>query len=246
MSQVPVLPPNSELTVQPESTTQKLPGFEEYNAILEKYPSPSACESLFCIGYQSEGKTQFGADINAGVLVEKPFKNREAWYASINHASNSTELSPFVSGTADMGLAMKWIIQKRSEKDTQLCVIDSTKLKPGSMIEMNRVLDALGGSSSGEHNTNVLIWQSIPATAVENRMFLNDIPVLTGFLPETEPGKVTREEEYQDDCELYLQSKTELSFKDWWIAGHPKGPESAASEPGIRQIVESFRLTKDS
>ncbi|SRR6266567_410984 len=89
MSQVPVLPPNSKFIVQPESTTKKLPSLEEYNAILEQYPQPTACEVLYCIWHQSEEKTQFEADINAGGLVEKPYETREAWYASINHASNS-------------------------------------------------------------------------------------------------------------------------------------------------------------
>ena len=154
------------------STSTRLLSSDEFNAIVEMGPA-ALCfypgyELLYRTCYRSsQGTNEFGKDITAARLVEGPFDTQPEWYQSlVQHATNHKKPSPFLSATPDLIRAIVQACQNEHERGVGIFVIDPRKLKPGSMIEMNSALKALEGPPGEECNTEVLIWQSIPAEAV--------------------------------------------------------------------------------
>jgi hypothetical protein len=153
-------------------TSTRLLSSDEYNAMVEMGPA-ALCfypgyELLYHTCYRSsQGTNEFGKDITAGRLVERPFNTQLEWYQSVvQHATNRKKPSPFLSVTPDLVQAIVQACQNEHKRGVGIFIIDPRKLKPGSMIEMNSALKALEGPPGEEYNTEVLVWQNIPAEAV--------------------------------------------------------------------------------
>jgi hypothetical protein len=107
--------------------------------------------------------------IRAGDISSLPLQTLSLFKRSVDwHAWQRTNPSPWISLTADLlpALNRSWQHHCKGKTVIIILIIDSQDLQPGNFMKSNPLRKLVGLEPCDLFDTEVLVWQNIPAAAV--------------------------------------------------------------------------------